>query len=138
MIRRPPRSTRTYTLFPYTTLFLSPPPGDDTRRNPVYRGAREAPADLAPHLRLEPAIEAGVLQSGRKGEGAAGDQIAHANDRGHRKRGKKDRPAGHHPRLVARRPRPLALRGAPGVPRRGDGGAGERSMGTPERRRRDH
>src|SRR3546814_10797119 len=24
MIRRPPRSTRTYTLFPYTTLFLSP------------------------------------------------------------------------------------------------------------------
>src|SRR3546814_7539622 len=25
MIRRPPRSTRTYTLFPYTTLFRSPP-----------------------------------------------------------------------------------------------------------------
>src|SRR3546814_14860794 len=25
MIRRPPRSTRTDTLFPYTTLFLSPP-----------------------------------------------------------------------------------------------------------------
>src|SRR3546814_20096543 len=24
MIRRPPTSTRTYTLFPYTTLFLSP------------------------------------------------------------------------------------------------------------------
>src|SRR3546814_20412372 len=24
MIRRPPRSTRTYTLFPYPTLFLSP------------------------------------------------------------------------------------------------------------------
>src|SRR3546814_10363548 len=24
MIRRPPRSTRTYTLFPYTTLFRSP------------------------------------------------------------------------------------------------------------------
>src|SRR3546814_11108127 len=32
MIRRPPRSTRTDTLFPYTTLFRSPPircPGDD-------------------------------------------------------------------------------------------------------------
>src|SRR3546814_6373708 len=29
MIRRPPRSTRTDTLFPYTTLFRSPPP---TRR----------------------------------------------------------------------------------------------------------
>src|SRR3546814_2629687 len=26
MIRRPPRSTRTYTLFPYTTLFRSPLP----------------------------------------------------------------------------------------------------------------
>src|SRR3546814_19502412 len=25
MIRRPPRSTRTYTLLPYTTLFRSPP-----------------------------------------------------------------------------------------------------------------
>src|SRR3546814_1655400 len=25
MMRRPPRSTRTYTLFPYTTLFRSPP-----------------------------------------------------------------------------------------------------------------
>src|SRR3546814_15419190 len=29
MIRRPPRSTRTYTLFPYTTLFRSPRPGPD-------------------------------------------------------------------------------------------------------------
>src|SRR3546814_1059483 len=27
MIRRPPRSTRTYTLFPYTTLFRSDPRG---------------------------------------------------------------------------------------------------------------
>src|SRR3546814_5149249 len=27
MIRRPPRSTRTDTLFPYTTLFRSPGPG---------------------------------------------------------------------------------------------------------------
>src|SRR3546814_3600001 len=39
MIRRPPRSTRTDTLFPYTTLFRSPPaahgalaPGDDGRQ----------------------------------------------------------------------------------------------------------
>src|SRR3546814_13925288 len=30
MIRRPPRSTRTDTLFPYTTLFRSHPSGDDT------------------------------------------------------------------------------------------------------------
>src|SRR3546814_17298706 len=31
MIRRPPRSTRTYTLFPYTTLFRSPPPSRSRR-----------------------------------------------------------------------------------------------------------
>src|SRR3546814_19085008 len=51
MIRRPPRSTRTYTLFPYKTLFRSPPGGFDRvfpadpksqefRRLP-YRGLRE-------------------------------------------------------------------------------------------------
>src|SRR3546814_14879685 len=102
---RPPYSTLTDTLSPYTTLFRS---------------------CLAQHLRLEPAIVAGVLQSGREGEGAAGDQIAHANDRGHRKRGKKDRPAGHHPRLVARRRVAMALRGAPGWLRRRDGGAEDR------------
>src|SRR3546814_13326335 len=31
MIRRPPRSTRTDTLFPYTTLFRSSPPGSACR-----------------------------------------------------------------------------------------------------------
>src|SRR3546814_8878008 len=31
MIRRPPRSTRTDTLFPYTTLFRSAAPGPSTR-----------------------------------------------------------------------------------------------------------
>src|SRR3546814_17831195 len=35
MIRRPPRSTRTDTLFPYTTLFRSQP-----ARRPRLRGAR--------------------------------------------------------------------------------------------------
>src|SRR3546814_7705897 len=34
MIRRPPRSTRTDTLFPYTTLFLSSPRPDDDRLCP--------------------------------------------------------------------------------------------------------
>src|SRR3546814_18103676 len=33
MIRRPPRSTRTYTLFPYTTLFRSQE--DENRNAPV-------------------------------------------------------------------------------------------------------
>src|SRR3546814_8074733 len=34
MIRRPPRSTRTDTLFPYTTLFRSPRRGDSPCRAP--------------------------------------------------------------------------------------------------------
>src|SRR3546814_10081965 len=44
MIRRPPRSTRTDTLFPYTTLFRSPQvarfharPGRDARRHLAVR-----------------------------------------------------------------------------------------------------
>src|SRR3546814_181172 len=41
MIRRPPRSTRTDTLFPYTTLFRSP--SDDRRhRLPQAKGRRGA------------------------------------------------------------------------------------------------
>src|SRR3546814_4859829 len=47
MIRQPPRSTRTNTLFPYTTLFRSLPP--------VYeRKAVDAPvpAGVAPHWRF--------------------------------------------------------------------------------------
>src|SRR3546814_1977848 len=39
MIRRPPRSTRTDTLFPYTTLFRSLC-GDDTTSGKVWRGGR--------------------------------------------------------------------------------------------------
>src|SRR3546814_15747046 len=46
MIRRPPRSTRTDTLFPYTTLFRSD--DVDQRRqadaHPAARSAREAPS----------------------------------------------------------------------------------------------
>src|SRR3546814_2315496 len=44
MIRRPPRSTRTDTLFPYTTLFRS---GRDRRR----RGPRQGPQGYDPALR---------------------------------------------------------------------------------------
>src|SRR3546814_18457404 len=45
MIRRPPRSTRTDTLFPYTTLFRSRPVGETEipeilLRAPAVRGAR--------------------------------------------------------------------------------------------------
>src|SRR3546814_16771662 len=48
MIRRPPRSTRTDTLFPYTTLFRSPAVGSREgqptggRRDRVMRGSDDA------------------------------------------------------------------------------------------------
>src|SRR3546814_9423218 len=54
MIRRPPRSTRTDTLFPYTTLFRSgPPPGRAllrrlrSRHHPERAAWRELAAGLA-------------------------------------------------------------------------------------------
>src|SRR3546814_15292064 len=42
MIRRPPRSTRTDTLFPYTTLFRSDP-ADARRRSSGFRRRRYRP-----------------------------------------------------------------------------------------------
>src|SRR3546814_4127867 len=47
MIRRPPRSTRTDTLFPYTTLFRSPTPG-------AASGATSAPERADAQKRLAP------------------------------------------------------------------------------------
>src|SRR3546814_7632175 len=53
MIRRPPRSTRTDTLFPYTTLFRSPTRG---KRGVHRRGRlRELPRVRRPGLPLAPA-----------------------------------------------------------------------------------
>src|SRR3546814_10705401 len=56
MIRRPPRSTRTDTLFPYTTLFRSPDADllrDDLARLPARRllaeSDRRSPAPCARH-----------------------------------------------------------------------------------------
>src|SRR3546814_8164958 len=46
MIRRPPRSTRTDTLFPYTTLFRSPLADDREGDAPVIAGGR----DEQPHI----------------------------------------------------------------------------------------
>src|SRR3546814_12569635 len=43
MIRRPPRSTRTYTLLPYTTLFRSQIPGIE----PLAIATREIPWKMA-------------------------------------------------------------------------------------------
>src|SRR3546814_6804749 len=51
MIRRPPRSTRTDTLFPYTTLFRSAPqqPPRDPRRRPGRLALRD-PLARKPHF----------------------------------------------------------------------------------------
>src|SRR3546814_1471860 len=52
MLRRPPRSTRTDTLFPYTTLFLS---GVHSQRRHPFRAQPERAHDaLALRLRLIP------------------------------------------------------------------------------------
>src|SRR3546814_17632505 len=44
MIRRPPRSTRTDTLFPYTTLFRSPATGCRNPSEPFSSGTRSRSA----------------------------------------------------------------------------------------------
>src|SRR3546814_8681121 len=49
MIRRPPRSTRTDTLFPYTTLFRSDRFARIPGKHKADHHARDDPADRAPH-----------------------------------------------------------------------------------------
>src|SRR3546814_12200403 len=69
MIRRPPRSTRTDTLFPYTTLFRSPDERlltiEDTRElvvehrnvvHMVYSSERQGLAKVGPKQLLESAL----------------------------------------------------------------------------------
>src|SRR3546814_3611765 len=61
MIRRPPRSTRTDTLFPYTTLFRSRPPRPERRdRRPGVHEGLPAPVPgrvLVPlRIDLDPAV----------------------------------------------------------------------------------
>src|SRR3546814_4550415 len=59
MIRRPPRSTRTDTLFPYTTLFRSAPAAcrrwcrTDRRRAPRLRASEHPPVPRAALPRSE-------------------------------------------------------------------------------------
>src|SRR3546814_13101356 len=84
MIRRPPRSTRTDTLFPYTTLFRSArhaaeisPPGRPRAVGREVQGAHEKHRRLAdaPHrpfhygrLRLMPLVELVRLPNGAEAE----------------------------------------------------------------------
>src|SRR3546814_21191759 len=60
MIRRPPRSTRTDTLFPYTTLFRSPATGRRQRSQSPAAGSR-ARLSLADALRRVRRLLDGVL-----------------------------------------------------------------------------
>src|SRR6056297_1947224 len=54
MIRRPPRSTRTDTLFPYTTLFRSRRPRPRRAGGPVERRLRRARPAVARPVHLAP------------------------------------------------------------------------------------
>src|SRR3546814_6305043 len=55
MIRRPPRSTRSYTLFPYTTLFRSAAGGDAPAGNEgMNQRAQSAPDHRQPEARGDP------------------------------------------------------------------------------------
>src|SRR3546814_18801124 len=69
MLRRPPRSTRTDTLFPYTTLFRSAAAGGEPERRPVFLQQRqhavpvEADPVVAPTLLPEVRVHAFVRRS---------------------------------------------------------------------------
>src|SRR3546814_2183505 len=54
MIRRPPRSTRTDTLFPYTTLFRSPPPSPADDSSSIFEPSSAA---FSPNSRTRPRSE---------------------------------------------------------------------------------
>src|SRR3546814_9024027 len=68
MIRRPPRSTRTDTLFPYTTLFRSVVPGS-LRRRPI---GRNEPQDVL-LVSNETTVNAGPWR----------ERLVHRTGRGH-------------------------------------------------------
>src|SRR3546814_19075082 len=72
MIRRPPRSTRTDTLFPYTTLFRSPGDAGAESRMGGQRGGIEG-RDAAPATghALLPQEGVGLIPQAAKGGAAA-------------------------------------------------------------------
>src|SRR3546814_14304704 len=91
MIRRPPRSTRTDTLFPYTTLFRSAvlAAGDLVRRRPAAGGAghlgiaRRAAVRRRPLLAGRAAQPRGGRGGSLRGRPLGGAQLrAHGRDQG--------------------------------------------------------
>src|SRR3546814_13307419 len=65
MIRRPPRSTRTDTLFPYTTLFRSCPPRDALRFATVRSREAVMPERITPlaHATGPPVVDNTNIQT---------------------------------------------------------------------------
>src|SRR3546814_2146659 len=61
MLRRPPRSTRTDTLFPYTTLFRSPMLDIEKRAGIGARPARSNEGEFFPHM-IGECIDIGAVQ----------------------------------------------------------------------------
>src|SRR3546814_12572890 len=77
MIRRPPRSTRTDTLFPYTTLFRSVRARGVGRCGTELQGALRRGDGEADDHRVEPSIAGGGLARGTRGrEAADGGELA--------------------------------------------------------------
>src|SRR3546814_2545582 len=101
MIRRPPRSTRTYTLIPYTTLYRSNRAsarraafraGSFRKRAPRARCRDSAPRSRPPSRRRADRPEAPV----RRGPGPKGRTSGREAQEGHRLgRGQDDRLAAH-------------------------------------------
>src|SRR3546814_13272322 len=90
MIRRPPRSTRTDTLFPYTTLFRSSPRLPEDRQR--TRRQRGRPARQADH----PSHRVGPVQGDRRPGHHSGrvlDRGRLAQRAGHGRTGRADLPA---------------------------------------------
>src|SRR3546814_12174772 len=67
MIRRPPRSTRTDTLFPYTTLFRSAA-ADEFGRHRQYRDDQRGDDGLAAGERFEVELHANADEKERREE----------------------------------------------------------------------
>src|SRR3546814_6570519 len=79
MIRRPPRATRTDTLFPYTTLFRS----QDRLRSGPRRGNQEAPecqGHEGDHVRRHHSGREGLLGAGVEDEGGRHRSEEHTSE----------------------------------------------------------
>src|SRR3546814_16360990 len=83
MIRRPPRSTRTDTLFPYTTLFRSTRPYThaDAHGPGADRQLRRAHAEAADRAAAPGRRQPRNDGEGRRGAGAAGRRKGAGGDR---------------------------------------------------------